>query len=119
MGGARFYKRNLRLYKLYAKKNPHLDPRYIFINSGFNLRPTDIQGAIAHNQFKRLDLLMRQRNQNRNIIIKTLKSSKKWNNQFRFIDIPTIFNQVGWVSQFYYQRNLKIKKKEICKLFRL
>ena len=54
-----------------AKKYPRLDPRYIFINSGFNLRPTDIQGAIAHNQFKRLNLLMRQRNQNRNIIIKT------------------------------------------------
>ena len=31
---------------------------------------------------------MRQRNQNRNIIIKTLKSSKKWKNQFNFINIP-------------------------------
>ena len=29
-----------------AKKFPNLDPRYIFINSGFNLRPTDIQVAI-------------------------------------------------------------------------
>ena len=28
----------------------------IFINSGFNLRPTDIQGAIAHNQFKKMGL---------------------------------------------------------------
>ena len=36
----------------YAKKNPQLDPRYIFINSGFNFRTKDIQGAIAHNQFK-------------------------------------------------------------------
>ena len=84
LGGTRFYKRNLGLYKSYAKKNPHLDPRYIFINSGFNLRPTDIQGAIAHNQFKRLDLLMRQRNQNRDLIIKTLKSSKKWKKSIQF-----------------------------------
>ena len=28
----------------------------IFINSGFNLRPTDIQAAIGQNQFKRLDI---------------------------------------------------------------
>ena len=75
LGGTRFYKRNLGLYKSYAK-NPHLDPIYIFINSGFNLRPTDIQGVIAHNQFKRLNLLMKKRNQNRNVIIKALKSSK-------------------------------------------
>ena len=45
LGGTRFYKRNLNLYNSYAKKNPKLDPRYIFINSGFNLRPTDIQGV--------------------------------------------------------------------------
>ena len=88
LGGTRFYKRNLNLYNSYAKKNPDLDPRYIFINSGFNLRPTDIQGAIAHNQFKRLDLLKKQRNENRSIIIRHLKSSKSWNNQFKFIEIP-------------------------------
>ena len=51
------------------KKNPNLDPRYIFINSGFNLRPTDIQGAIAHNQFKRLSKLKLQRNINSNLYL--------------------------------------------------
>ncbi len=65
-----------------------MDPRYIFINSGFNLRPTDIQGAIAHNQFKRLDKLKKQRDDNRIKIIKKFKSSKKWNNQFKFIKVP-------------------------------
>ena len=88
LGGTRFYKRNLNLYNSYAKKNPKLDPRYIFINSGFNLRPTDIQGAIAHNQFKRLDKLKKERNKNRHKIIKKIISSKKWNNQFKFIKVP-------------------------------
>jgi CDP-6-deoxy-D-xylo-4-hexulose-3-dehydrase len=88
LGGTRFYKRNLSLYKKYAKENPDLDSRYIFINSGFNLRPTDIQGAIAHNQFKRLNTLKQKRNYNRNLIIKKLKSSSKWKDQFRFIDVP-------------------------------
>ena len=88
LGGTRFYKRNLKLYNSYARNNPNLDPRYIFINSGFNLRPTDIQGAIAHNQFKRLGTLKKLRNQNRNTIINHLKSSKEWNNQFKFIKVP-------------------------------
>jgi len=88
LGGTRFYKRNLSLYNRYAKENPDLDPRYIFINSGFNLRPTDIQGAIAHNQFKRIDILKKKRNDNRNLIIKKLKSSSKWKEQFKFINVP-------------------------------
>ena len=88
LGGTRFYKRNLKLYDKYASQNPKLDPRYIFINSGFNLRPTDIQAAIAHNQFKRLGTLKRFRNINRNLIIEKIIKSKKWNNQFQFIIIP-------------------------------
>ena len=97
LGGTRFYKRNLKLYNSYAKNNPNLDPRYIFINSGFNLRPTDIQGAIAHNQFKRLGTLKKLRNQNRNTIINHLKSSKEWNNQFKFIKVPKKINP-SWMG---------------------
>ena len=88
LGGTRFYKRSLNLYNSYARKNPNLDPRYIFINSGFNLRPTDIQGAIAHNQFKRLNILKKLRNENRKLIINKITRSKRWSNQFKFIKVP-------------------------------
>ena len=97
LGGTRFYKRNLRLYNTYAKNNPKLDPRYIFVNSGFNLRPTDIQAAIAHNQFKRLNTLKKQRNSNRNLIIEKVLKSKKWNNQFEFI-IPPKNIEPSWMG---------------------
>ncbi len=83
-GGARFYSRKTKSYNKYAKKYSNLDPRYIFSNSGFNLRPTDIQAAIAHNQFKRLNKLKRTRNINRNLIINKITKSDKWNNQFSF-----------------------------------
>lgn len=69
-------------------KYPRLDPRYIFINSGFNLRPTDINAAIAINQLKKLDKMIFIRNQNRNRIIKQIKKHKRWNNQFQFIQVP-------------------------------
>ena len=86
LGGTRFYTRRLRSYNYYAKKYPSLDPRYIFVNSGFNLRPTDIQAAIGLNQFMRLKKLIRNRNQNRRLIIDTLKKDKRWENQFQFIE---------------------------------
>ena len=55
-----------------------------FINEGFNLRPLDITAAIGLNQFKRLSNLKNTRAKNRNNLIKSIKSSKKWNNQYSF-----------------------------------
>ena len=57
-----------------------------FINSGFNLRPTDVNAAIGLNQFRRLNNFKRIRSENREKIIKRLKNSKNWKNQFSFIE---------------------------------
>ncbi len=86
LGGTRFYTRRLKSYNYYARKYPSLDPRYIFVNSGFNLRPTDIQAAIGLNQFTRLKKLINNRKQNRKLIIDTLIKDKRWKNQFQFIE---------------------------------
>tara|TARA_B100001057_G_scaffold500917_1_gene618815 strand:- start:1810 stop:3045 length:1236 start_codon:yes stop_codon:yes gene_type:complete len=74
--------------KKVADKYPNLDPRYIFINSGFNLRPTDIQAAIGMSQFNRLEKFKKIRIENMMKIIKNLKNNSKWNNQFQFIEVP-------------------------------
>ena len=118
LGGTRFYNRDLKLYNEYAKKNPNLDPRYIFINSGFNLRPTDIQGAIAHNQFKRLTKLKLQRNINRNLIINEIRNSKKWNNQFKFIEIPKNIKPSWMGFPILLSKKKFRKKKKIHELSR-
>ena len=57
-----------------------------FINSGFNLRPTEIAAALGYNQFKRLNIFKKIRDENRKKIIESLINSKKWINQFYFID---------------------------------
>ena len=57
-----------------------------FINSGFNLRPTDISAAIGLNQLKKLNYFKKIRSENRKKIITTLQKSKNWKNQFNFID---------------------------------
>jgi CDP-6-deoxy-D-xylo-4-hexulose-3-dehydrase len=67
------------------KKIGNLNKDFVFINSGFNLRPTDIAAAMAFNQFKRLKNLMKIREDNRTKIINQLLNSNNWNNQFVFI----------------------------------
>jgi CDP-4-dehydro-6-deoxyglucose reductase, E1 len=112
LGGTRHYKRSLKSYNQYAKQNPQLDPRYIFINSGFNLRPTDIQAAIAHNQFNRLDKLKKFRNINRNLLINKITKSKKWNNQFQFISIPQDIDPSWMGLPILLSERFKNKKKK-------
>ncbi len=109
-GGTRFYSRKFKSYNIYAKKYPNLDPRYIFSNSGFNLRPTDIQAAIAHNQFKRLDKLKKMRNINRKLILKKIINSQKWNNQFIFVE-PNKNIDPSWMG-LPILINEKYKKKK-------
>jgi len=112
LGGTRHYKRSLKSYNQYAKQNPQLDPRYIFINSGFNLRPTDIQAAIAHNQFNRLDKLKKFRNINRNLLLNKITKSKKWNNQFQFISIPKDIDPSWMGLPILLSNRFKNKKKK-------
>ena len=57
-----------------------------FINSGFNLRPLDITAAIGMNQFKRLNLFKKIRNENRKKIIYALNEAKSWKNQLTFVN---------------------------------
>ena len=68
------------------KKIGNLNKDFVFINSGFNLRPTDIAAAMAFNQFKRLKTLMKIRDDNRTKIIDKLLKSSNWSRQFDFIN---------------------------------
>jgi len=95
-----------------TKKYPKLDPRYVFINSGFNLRPTDIQAAIGISQFKKLDKFKRIRSNNRNKIIKSLKKSSKWKNQFQFIKVPKDISPSYMVFPILLNSKYKNKKEK-------
>ncbi len=45
-------------HKKYVEKYPNIDPRFIFINLGYNLRPTEVQGAIGQVQLPKLASLI-------------------------------------------------------------
>ena len=47
-----------------AAEYPEIDERFLFINVGFNLRPTEIQGAFGIHQIKKLDKFIEIRRNN-------------------------------------------------------
>ena len=116
LGGTRFYKRNLKSYNTYASQNPKLDPRYIFINSGFNLRPTDIQAAIGRNQFKRLDFFKKNRTMNKKKIIDSLKKDKRWKEQFKFVEYSKRIEPSYMVLPILLNKKFFNKKKQFIEL---
>ena len=98
--------RDISNRKKIEKKYPKLDNRFIFSNSGFNLRPTDIAAAIGKSQFKRLPKFQKIRKKNRIKILSALKASKKWKNQYEFFEInknidPSFFGFPIFLSKKY------------------
>ena len=108
------WSRSPKSYQQTAKKYPKLDPRFIFTNMGFNLRPTDIQASIGLNQLKRINTFIRLRKLNREQIIGGLKKDKNWKNQFTFVEIPSNLNP-SWFSLVLIinEKYVKNKKKFI------
>jgi CDP-6-deoxy-D-xylo-4-hexulose-3-dehydrase len=51
-----------------AKSYPHIDPRFLFLTTGFNVRPTELNAAIGLEQLKRLEGF----NENRRAIARRL-----------------------------------------------
>lgn len=56
-----------------AQAYGHIDPRFLFINTGYNLRPTEIQGAFGLHQIKKLDGFIKKRQENAEFWIENLK----------------------------------------------
>lgn len=53
--------RNLKRREQVEQHYPHIDPRFLFVNTGFNVRPTEINGALGRIQLQKLDAFNRRR----------------------------------------------------------
>lgn len=56
----------------YAAQYPEIDPRFIFINQGYNLRPTEVNAAIGQHQLTKLDKFIANRRQTAQFYLKAL-----------------------------------------------
>ena len=100
------------IQKRYQKNYSNLDPRFLFINSGYNLRPTEIQAAIALNQFKRKNIFKENREFNRNKIIQNVYSHRKFSDQINFLNVeknmsPSWFGLAIFINQKYSNKKSK------------
>ena len=109
------WSRNTIFHKHYKNKYKNIDERFLFIGPGYNLRPTDVQAAIANNQLKRLPNFIKTRNSNRNKIISALINHSKWNKQFIFIQPsknikPSWFGMPILINKKYRNKKNKFLK---------
>jgi CDP-6-deoxy-D-xylo-4-hexulose-3-dehydrase len=87
------WSRDTSFHKYFQKKYKKIDKRFLFINSGYNLRPTEVQAAMANNQLKRLSKLNMIRKYNRTKIINQIKKiNPKYTNLFKFLEVPKNIN---------------------------
>lgn len=64
MGRAHGWVRELDDPAAHAKAHPDIDQRFLFKTTGYNLRPTEIQGAFGHHQLPKLDEFIEKRRSN-------------------------------------------------------
>jgi len=83
--------------------------KFNFINQGFNLRPLEVSAAIGLSQLKRLNKMIKTRSYNRSKILKKLRNSNEWDNQYDFFE-PQKNLKPSW-----FGLPLLIKKKFIKK----
>ena len=104
--------RDKLLQKRYMRQNKNLDPRFLFVNAGYNLRPTEIQAALAYSQFKRKELFKLNRNLNRNKIIQEVTKNKKFDNQINFLNIEKKIEPSWFGLAIILDKKYRKKKKK-------
>ena len=86
-----------------------VDPRFLFVNVGYNLRPTELQGAFGRHQIKKLDSLIQHRRE----------TAKYWNERLmRYSDdliLPTrnLADHVFFGYALTIKENASFSRREI------
>ncbi len=60
------------------KENPHIDSRFLFVTTGYNIRPMELQAAIGSVQLKRMDQFMHNRQENARAVDGFVKKYAPW-----------------------------------------
>lgn len=76
--------RNLKNKEAIQKNFPDLDPRFTFVNLGYNLRPMEIQASMGINQLKKLDT----KNDSRKFNYAKIKSKMEADTRNDFLSFP-------------------------------
>jgi CDP-6-deoxy-D-xylo-4-hexulose-3-dehydrase len=109
------WSRDLSNKKELEAKYSHMDPRFLFVNLGYNLRPMEISGAMGILQLEGLPKANGVRNENRQRIEAAMRAHPKFNGQLDSVLIvpkadPAWFGYSVLVnSRFRHQYSALIK----------
>ena len=107
--------RGLTNEKQISQKYKNLDKKFIFFNSGYNLRPTDISAAIGFSQFKKLDKFIKIRNINKLQITKHLNKIDVFRENIKILDAAKNISP-SWFGISLMLKNNKINKFKFIKI---
>ncbi|MDP7195588.1 MAG: DegT/DnrJ/EryC1/StrS family aminotransferase, partial [SAR202 cluster bacterium] len=92
------------------KENRNIDPRWLFINIGFNLRPTEIQATFGIEQIKRLDIMNKNRKENVEKLRRTFMINSMWENQLAFPKATKDLDPCWFGLPFLVKRKLNMRQ---------
>lgn len=95
--------------------NSDIDPRFLFINVGYNLRPMEIQAAFGLAQIRRLDDMNRHRRDNTNRIRAAFRQHPLWNNQIRFPMPPPGLDPCWFGFPFIVDPSVNVEHRRFTK----
>lgn len=105
--------RHLPNPKKYEDKYPEIDKRFLFINTGFNLRPTELQASFGIYQLNKLENF----NENRRKMAKKLLEKLKPFNEYLQLPVEKDNSYHTWFGfPFLVKTESKISRKEIVKV---
>ena len=97
-------------HQKYVAQYPDIDPRFIFINLGYNLRPTEVNAAMGQHQLPKLDALIDNR---RETAAFYLKHFAKYGEFFQFQQETPKGKHVWFGFPFILKDNAPFTVKEI------
>jgi len=101
-----------KFIKSYQKKYNFLNPDFIFLYSGFNMRNNEIGGILGRSQLKRLNNIVDKRNINHQYFLSKIDSSRYFNNFNMKGSSNYAFNLILIKKDKYLLKRLKIKLKK-------
>jgi CDP-6-deoxy-D-xylo-4-hexulose-3-dehydrase len=97
-------------HKKYAEMYKDIDPRFIFINTGYNLRPTELQAAMGQFQIPKLAGLVKNR---RAVVHAYQQRFEKWKDIFDFQEEEKDSYSSWFGFGFVVKPNAKFNVKDI------
>ncbi|RKY12512.1 MAG: DegT/DnrJ/EryC1/StrS family aminotransferase [Planctomycetota bacterium] len=88
----------------------HIDPRFLFINMGYNLRPMEIQAAFGLEQINRLGHMNKHRRENANKLRKAFSEHPLWKHQLYFPKATKDLDPCWFGFPFLVDENINCKR---------